>query len=453
MTAVYRGKFARPQAERLLWRAGFGPRPGEANRLAKKGLEGAVDSLLRPGAEELVGPKPKDDKERNLAPLDAWGHDHLWWLDRMVRTSRPLHERMTLVWHDWFATSNRGVGSQRLMLKQNELFRRQGLGEFDRLLLDVAKDPAMLLWLDGSNSKLTAPNENFARELMELFTLGASRGYTERDIREQSRALTGFRSDWKRGVGPTAFRYDPEYHDPGVKRVFGKKGRFDWKDACRLCVKNKQHPSFFVTKMWSYFIPTEPPAKVRRELERLYVRQSYAIRPVIEAILMHPTFYNGPRMVKPPVVYTAGLLRARGRGIDTGSYVWLGDLSGQRLFYPPNVAGWDDDRWLDTSKFRGRWSIVNRIARDYTLDTKEDARPANPKKLVANALRFWGDPTISSRTHASLARPAKRALKDADSSWKKESYPLILSNPHRKRSQAAGCRLTRLPNLVMPERP
>ncbi len=432
MTAQYRGKFGRPQAERLLWRAGFGPRPGEASRLAKKGLDGAVDSLLRPGSETFVGPKPKDDKGRNLAPLDAWGHDHLWWLDRMVRTGRPLHERMTLVWHDWFATSNRGVGSQRLMLKQNELFRREGLGEFDRLLLDVTKDPAMLLWLDGSNSKPTAPNENYARELMELFTLGANRGYTERDIREQSRALTGFRNDWKRGQGPTAFRYDPEYHDPGVKRVFGKKGRFDWKDACRLCVKHRKHPSFFVSKMWSYFIPTEPPGKTRRELERLYVRRGYAIRPVVEAILKHPDFYNGPRMVKPPVVYTAGLLRARGRGIDTGSYVWLGDLSGQRLFYPPNVAGWDDDRWLDTSKFRGRWSIVNRIARDDRLDTNEDTRPANPKKLVANALRFWGNPTISSRTHDSLLRFAKRALKDADSNWKKESYPILIENGLRQ---------------------
>ena len=113
---VYRGKFDAPQAERLLWRAGFGPRPGEAEALAKLGLDGAVHSLLNPGAEKLVGPKPHDSKGRPLAPADAWGHDHCWWLDRMVRTSRPLVERMTLVWHDWFATSNAGVGDQGLML-------------------------------------------------------------------------------------------------------------------------------------------------------------------------------------------------------------------------------------------------------------------------------------------------------------------------------------------------
>ncbi|HEV2591297.1 MAG TPA: DUF1800 family protein, partial [Gaiellaceae bacterium] len=121
--AVYGGSFKAPQAERLLWRAGFGPRRGEAQALAKLGLKGAVEHLTHPGPEKLVGRPPRDEKGRPLAPADAWGHDHCWWLDRMVRTSRPLTERMTLIWHDWFATSNDGVGSQRLMLKQNQLFR------------------------------------------------------------------------------------------------------------------------------------------------------------------------------------------------------------------------------------------------------------------------------------------------------------------------------------------
>src|SRR5258705_765066 len=110
---VYRGKFDVAQAERLLWRVGFGPRRGEAEKLAKLGLQRAVTSLVSPGRERFVGPAPHDSKGRPLAPADAWGHDHCWWLDRMVRTSRPLVERMTLVWHDWFATSNSGVGSQK----------------------------------------------------------------------------------------------------------------------------------------------------------------------------------------------------------------------------------------------------------------------------------------------------------------------------------------------------
>src|SRR5581483_5411247 len=188
---VYKGAFGPEQAERLLWRAGFGPRPGEDEALAKKGLHGAVESLVRPnGPDRLVGKPPAVDGHP-IAPKDAFGHDHLWWLDRMVRTSQPLVERMTLVWHDWFATSNETVGSQRIMLQQNELFREIGLGSFEGLAMRVTINPAMLLYLNGLNSIKGAPNENYARELMELFTLGVDAGYTERDVREQARALTG----------------------------------------------------------------------------------------------------------------------------------------------------------------------------------------------------------------------------------------------------------------------
>ena len=206
---VYRGPFGAPQAERLLWRAGFGPRQGEAEALAKQGLDGAVARSSIPGPRRLVGPRPHDDKGRPLAPADAWGHDHCWWLDRMVRTSRPLVERMTLVWHDWFATSNDGVGNQELMLKQNDLFRFHAVGSFHRLLLDVTKDPAMLMWLNGTENVKGAPNENYAREMMELFTLGADRGaYTERDVREQARALTGWQNRWSRSKGDYDFHFD-----------------------------------------------------------------------------------------------------------------------------------------------------------------------------------------------------------------------------------------------------
>ena len=241
---VHRGRFGPAEAERLLWRAGFGPRPGEAEKLAKKGLHGAVHSLTHPGRDRLVGPKPVDEDHHPIAPLDAWGHDHLWWLDRMVRSNRPLVERMTLVWHDWFATSNAGVGSQRLMLKQNQLFRSHGLGSFEQLLVSVTKDPAMLLWLNGTENEKDAPNENYGREMMELFTLGASRGYSERDVREQARALTGWRYHWDDDKGPINFRYDPKRHDPGTKRIFGKRGRFTWRDSCRLAVHHPKHRAF-----------------------------------------------------------------------------------------------------------------------------------------------------------------------------------------------------------------
>jgi uncharacterized protein (DUF1800 family) len=399
----------------------------------KLGLEGAVHSLLNPGLERLVGPKPHDSKGRPLAPADAWGHDHCWWLDKMVRTSRPLVERMALVWHDWFATSNSGVGSQKLMLAQNELFRKHGLGSFERLLYDVTANPAMLIWLNGTENTKDAPNENYGREMMELFTLGADRGaYTERDVREQARSLTGWTSRWSRRRGEYDFHFDASRHDPGVKTVFHRSGRYAWRDACRLCLTNPKHPSFFVRKLWSYFIPGAPDAATQRSLEQLYVSGAHEVRPVVEAILMHPALYTGGRLVKSPAVYTAGLLRRLGRPIDTTSWAWIGAMSGQQLFYPPNVAGWDDDRWLDTATWRGRWWTAQNVLRPYALDPGTAIQPYDAQKLVDAALGFWSKPELTAQTHAALLAFARAALGDAaKDAWKRKQYPVMTQNALR----------------------
>ena len=226
----------------------------------------------------------------------------------MVRTSRPLVERMTLVWHDWFATSDAGVDSQRLMLNQNQLLREHALGAFPELLAEVTKDPAMLLFLNGTDNSKRSPNENYGREMLELFTLGAGRGYTESDVRENARALTGFRNDWRRGVGSVNFRYDPNAHDTGTKTIFHHAGRFTWKDSVRLASTHPSHPSFFVRKLWSYFVPVPADDATERALEHLYVSSGRKIKPVVAAILKHPALYEGPRMVKSPAVFNAGLL-------------------------------------------------------------------------------------------------------------------------------------------------
>jgi uncharacterized protein (DUF1800 family) len=431
--AAHKGTFGVAEAERLLWRAGFGPRKGEAEKLAALGLDGAVHSLTNPSREKFVGRAPTDDKGRPLAPYDAWGHDHVWWLDRMVRTSRPLVERMTLVWHDWFATSNDGVDSQRLMLNQNQLFRDHGLGSFKQLLLDVTKDPAMLLWLNGSDNSRWSPNENYAREMMELFTLGAGRGYTESDIRQQARALTGFRNDWRSGVGNVNFRYDPKAHDGGMKTIFKHRGAFTWRDSVRLAVANPNHPSFFVGKLWSYFIAGTPDDATARALEHLYVSSGYAVKPVVAAILKHPALYTGGRLVKSPAVYTAGLLRRLGHGIDTTSWAWLGTMAGQRLFYPPNVAGWDDSRWLDTATWRGRWWIAQYALRSYALDPAKAAQPYDAPALLESALTFWHHPPLSKATHAALLAFAQKALSDAGTeSWKRKPYSVMTQNALRQ---------------------
>src|SRR3954470_19311440 len=430
---VYQGRFGTADAERLLWRAGFGPRRGEARRFAALGLADAVHSLANPRAERWVGPAPHDEKGHRLAPADAWGHDHLWWLDRMVRTSRPLVERMTLVWHDWFATSNSGVGSQKLMLAQNRLLRRNALGRFDHLLVQITANPAMLIWLSGTDNRKGAPNENYGRELMELFTLGEGNGYTERDVREQARALTGWTSTWRQGKGDTDFRFDSSRHDPGAKTVFGKQGTFSWHDSVSLCVSHPRHAAFFTRKLWSYFVPVPPDASTQSQLEELY-RDGLEVRPVVEAILRHPALYNGPRMVKPPVVYIAGLLRALGRGIDTSAWVWLAEGAGQRLFYPPNVAGWDDSRWLDTNAFRGRWDIANMALEKVSFgDPKKRGpkAPGDPEKIVDGALALLGDPSIRPTTHAELLGFARRSLRGA-TGWKADAYPPLVANAVRQ---------------------
>jgi uncharacterized protein (DUF1800 family) len=430
--AALAGSFTVAHAERLLWRAGFGPRKGEAEALAKLGLDGAVHQLTAPDRERLVGPPPKDEKGRPLAPYDAWGHDHVWWIDRMVRTSRPLVERMTLVWHDWFATSEAGVDSQRLMLDQNQLFREHALGAFPDLLEQVTKDPAMLLWLNGSDNSKWSPNENYAREMLELFTLGADHGYTESDVRQNARALTGFRNDWKRGVGSVNFHYDPKAHDARTKTIFHKTGAFTWKDSVRLAVTHPSHPAFFVNKLWGYFIPTPPDAATRHALERVYVESGKRVKPVVAAILKHPALYSGPRMVKSPAVYNAGLLRRLGHPVDTTAYAWLGEMAGQRLFAPPNVAGWDDTRWLDTATWRGRWWIATYVLKQHALDPGKATQPFDARALLDGALAFWNRPTLGDATHRALLAFAQDALGDAKgAAWKRKQYAVMTQNALR----------------------
>ncbi len=432
---VYHGKFGEREATRLLWRAGFGPKPGEARKLARRfNLRGAVRSLTRPhGRERLHGPPPVDGDGLPLAPFDAYGHDVLWWLDRMVRTNHPTVERMALIWHDWFATAD--VDSQRLSIGQAELFERKGLGSFGDLLLAVTTDPAMLIWLSGVDNEAEAPNENYGREMMELFTLGASDEsgypYSETDVREQARALTGWTAEWVDDVGYANFHFDDERHDDGQKTIFGQTGAFDWSDSCRLCVAHEAHKSFFVRKLWSYFIPTPPSHKTRKALEHLYVQRDHAIRPVLEAILMHPDFYRGPAMVKPPVVYVAGLLRARRRGVQS-DWTWITELAGQRLFRPPNVAGWDDSRWLDTSTFRGRWIAANEIA---GYDVIDDDGPYDgtegPKAAVSTALKFWGEPQLRTGARKGLERYAGAVATAATADWQQETFRLLRQNALR----------------------
>ncbi len=215
---VYRGKFGERQAERLLWRAGFGPKPGEAAKLARRfNLRGAVRSLTRSkagggAARARARSTTTAIRSRRSTPTaTTCSGGSIGWSAR----ARPFDERMALIWHDWFATAD--VDSQQLSIAQAELFRRRAAGSFLDLLLDVTVDPAMLIWLSGIDNTRRSPNENYARELMELFTLGASDAtgypYSEDDVREQARALTGWRASYVDDVGYANFRFDATRHD------------------------------------------------------------------------------------------------------------------------------------------------------------------------------------------------------------------------------------------------
>jgi uncharacterized protein (DUF1800 family) len=429
---VYDGEFSEKEASRLLWRAGFGPKPGEAKKLAGKGLSKAVNSLLDPPKAKMIGPEPHDD-HGNFEPYDLYGHDVMWWLDKMVRSNQPLVERMALNWHDWFATGD--VGSLKLSIGQAKMFRKRAFEGFDKLIEHVTTDPAMLIWLSGIDNNKWNPNENYGRELMELFMLGVSNEagypYSEDDVREQARALTGWRANWTEDVGYENFRFDPNYHDKGTKTIFGQSGKFDWQDSCRLCLEHEAHAPYLVEKLWSYFVPTPPDAATRAELESMY-RSNYAIKPLLKAILKHPVFYEGPSMVKPPIVYIAGMLRARDVGIREDSWSWISDMAGQRPFRPPNVSGWDEQRWLDTSSYRGRWYAVSYITdRDYSDPEKYQSTTETPSEAVDKALRYWGDPVIDSATRNGLEEFCEAVEDGITENWQKDYYRGLRQNALR----------------------
>ena len=428
------------QAHRLLWRAGFGPTPGQAEALVGQPLDQVVYGLTRPsGTATLTGPAPVDDEGHPLDPYNGWGQDHCWWLDRMVRSDQQLVERMTFIFHDWFANSNEKVNSQRMMLEQNELFRSMALGSFHDLFLAVTANPAMLVFLDGIDSDKNEPNENYAREMMELFSLGADRGaYTEDDIREMARALTGWTAEWSAGEGLHEFEFDSARHDKHEKTVFGKVGNWNWEDAVRLCVEHPLHASFFVTKLWGYFISSPPDEATLAALQGLYVGSGYSIRAVVEAILQHPDFYEGPELVTPPVVYNAGLLRSIGRPIDTTSWAWLSANAGQQLFYPPNVSGWDFTRWLDTSTTKARWEMASYVtSKTYPNPWPKEGEPAyseteEPAAALASAMAYWGNPLLSAESEQTIAAFANSCLTGvATADWEQSPYRAIRQNALR----------------------
>ena len=336
----------RKRAAHLYRRAAFGGSPDELDLAVSLGREGAVsrlvdfDRISSDGLEAYLSLFGFDPGGFGSAPFDRLAELTRWWYLRMQYTPRPLEEKMTLFWHNHFATSVTKVGEPALMYRQNQIFRSFGMGFFADLLLAVSRDPAMLIWLDNASSVKGRPNENFAREVMELFTMGRG-NYTQSDVREAARALTGWTVD---PANSYKFVYDPNIHDDGPKTFLGRLGYFKPEDIIEILAARPETASFLTRKLARFFIGADPSPDLAARLTSLFSSTGGTIREIVRTILLSDDFdatADAPDQIKSPVEFIIGVLRAIGAYTDAGyESGYVGNVMGQSLFRPPNVAGW-----------------------------------------------------------------------------------------------------------------
>ena len=347
-------------------RAGFGAPWAELQRDLRDGPEASVNRLLSPRAATTDEAQVLDSLAQGVRASNDSERLKAWWLYRVLYDPDPLRERLTLFWHSHFANSNRKVQNVGLMLRQNELLRRHALGEFAPLLTDLVSDPAMLIWLDGANSRRERPNENFAREFLELMTLGVG-NYTEADIRAAARAFTGWVRTGQRDFGRTPeFRFDAAQFDDGRKTFLGRTGNWTAADIVRITLEQPRCAEFLCRKLYRAFVSesAEPSADLIRPLAAELREHRYTIRHVVGIMLRSRHFYERAARfarIKNPVEFSAGLVRMLEVPRSDVRLLALAvacDRQGQELFYPPNVRGWVGGRtWLNSTTVleRGNW--------------------------------------------------------------------------------------------------
>ncbi|MFD5091922.1 DUF1800 family protein [Amycolatopsis thailandensis] len=347
----------RSAARRLADRFGFGPRPGEPLP--------ALDVLLSPGSARQAPrlaelPDRKDKKENKQARAEQEQRLAIWWLDRMVADDA---ERLTWFWHGHFATSEQKVREPALMLAQNETFHRLGRGGFTELAKALVVDPAMLKWLDGNDNKVGSPNENLAREFLELFALGVGH-YSEKDVRESARALTGWTLDKKTG----AATLKPQRQDRGPKEIFGRTSGFTAESFVDLVLERPESAAFVTGRLWFRLVsPTPPPPDVHQRIIAAY-GPGRDIQAALRTIAGEPAFRDtAATIVKQPVEWLVGLLRVTGlKASDLDPKKLLNGLRGmgQLPFRPPSVGGWPAGAaWLTTSAGVARMHLARLVAR------------------------------------------------------------------------------------------
>jgi len=390
------------EAAHLLNRAGFGGTPSEVAALHALGREPAVDSLLAAAdaSPELARPawaapeqaeadrrklleerrelqqRMRELPEEEAAKLrtrfrnKAQGEERrrvqearAWWFRRILASRAPLQEKMTLFWHDHFATSVQKVKDPVWMLRQNELFRKHALGGFKELTQAVVRDPAMMIYLDANNSRKDKPNENFARELFELFTLGEG-NYSEEDIREAARAFTGYRINRLDG----SVSHIRRQWDEGSKTLFGKTGKFTGSDVVALAVDQPGSSRFIARKIWEFFAYEDPPAQAVSVLGDILRANDHCIAPLLREMFLSREFYSERSIgtqIKSPVQFLAQLLRQLEVADPPAGFPGIAQQQlGQALFAPPNVAGWDWGKaWINTNTLLTRYNLAGFISK------------------------------------------------------------------------------------------
>ena len=401
-------------ARHLLTRTGFGASPEEIAEFSRLSRSQAIDRILRPVSTTSAVAVPKevaeftprsemreqrvmgDEAKKALQREQAMRGLMLrgWWVETMLRTQTPaeaLRERMVLFWHNHFVSSIAKVKSPALMYAQNQLFRAQGLGSFADLLHAASKDPAMLIYLDSATSRQGSPNENFAREVMELFTLGEG-NYSEHDIREAARAYTGWSVDPETGQ----FIWRPRFHDEGEKLVLGQRGNFDGDAVLDIILRKPQMAEFIVVKLWREFISPEPDmAEVRRiarewrDAETKAGIPRYETRLALRRLFESKAFWspqNRGVLIKSPVEMVVGTLHTFGlNSVEGSALAYALKQLGQDLFAPPNVRGWPGgEAWINTTTLLARKQFLERMLRSEGMNANQ--RMARMRAVQGNEL-------------------------------------------------------------------
>lgn len=359
----------------LFRRAGFGAGPATLAVAAKDGIDATIAKLVDYDAT----PDPFDPPQDVINSISR-NADNLteWWLGRMLSTTRPLQEKMTLFWHGHFATAIQKVANPVLMLNQNQLFRANALGRFDDLLTAVYKDPAMLIWLDGRRNTVQAPNENYGREVMELFTLGHG-NYTEDDVHANARAYTGWGLDTS---NTPVFR--PRLHDDGPKTLLGQTGNWGSDDSVRILASHPATGPFLAGKLWRFFASDTPPTGVVDQMAQAYYRNNHSIREMVRTMLSSSDFFSPQSKtghIKSPTEFLLTALTALGlRGADLSAFPRSLAALGQELFNPPNVGGWTGGAsWINPTTMLQRFNLASFLCGD----ARRDGMALDPQALLA----------------------------------------------------------------------